>query len=226
MNIFFLSLNPESCARQHCDKHTVKMVIEYAQLLSTAHRMLDGHEYIDLTNNNRKIKRWRLNDDRESMLYKASHINHPSAVWVRKSVWNYRWLHDLLSCTLDEYTFRYEKIHLIESSGLKEALFFNPMNIPKNVEFSEPPLAMPDDCKISGQTIDSYRRYYIEHKVRFARWTKRQIPSWFTEGCLQRMVEINESLGLYENANIQLSEQNHGRDHRTNDENLRTEGMA
>ena len=153
MNIFFLSSNPESCARRHCDKHVVKMVIEYAQLLSTAHRMLDGHEYIDVTSNNRKIKRWRLNDDRESMLYKASHINHPSAVWVRKSVWNYRWLHDLLSCTLDEYTFRYEKIHLIESSGLKETLFFNPMNIPKNVEFSEPPLAMPDEYKIEKNSI-------------------------------------------------------------------------
>lgn len=85
---------------------------------------------------------------------------------------------------------------------------------------------MPDDCKIPGQTIESYRRYYIEHKVRFARWTKRQIPSWFTEGCLQQMVEINESLGLYENANIQLQEQNDRRSHRENDENLRTEGMA
>ena len=86
MNIFYLSDNPESAARQHCDKHIVKMVIEYAQLLSTAHRMLDGKEYIDVTANNRKIKRWRMEDGREAILYKASHINHPSAVWVRKSV--------------------------------------------------------------------------------------------------------------------------------------------
>ena len=42
MNIFYLSSNPGECARQHCDKHVVKMIVEYAQLMSTAHRLLDG----------------------------------------------------------------------------------------------------------------------------------------------------------------------------------------
>ena len=37
MNIFYLSDDPQICAEQHCDKHVVKMCIEYAQLLSTAH---------------------------------------------------------------------------------------------------------------------------------------------------------------------------------------------
>ena len=39
MNIFYLSDDPQICAEQHCDKHVVKMCIEYAQLLSTAHRV-------------------------------------------------------------------------------------------------------------------------------------------------------------------------------------------
>ena len=42
MNIFYLDPNPQIAAELHCDKHVVKMVIEYGQLLSTAHRMLDG----------------------------------------------------------------------------------------------------------------------------------------------------------------------------------------
>ena len=42
MNIFYLHEKPEVCAKMHCDKHVVKMIIEYAQMLSTAHRMLDG----------------------------------------------------------------------------------------------------------------------------------------------------------------------------------------
>ena len=42
MNIFYLHENPEVCAKMHCDKHVAKMIIEYAQMLSTAHRMLDG----------------------------------------------------------------------------------------------------------------------------------------------------------------------------------------
>ena len=111
MNIFYLHEDPIQNAKWHIDKHIVKMPIEYAQLMSTAHRMLDGEMYIDRTANNRRIKRWRLNDERESVLYKASHINHPSAVWVRESVENYNQMYKLYMATLAEYTNRYGKIH-------------------------------------------------------------------------------------------------------------------
>ena len=60
MNIFYLHPNTKTCAQHHCDKHVVKMIIEYAQLMSTAHRVLDGELYVDKTANNRRIKRWRL----------------------------------------------------------------------------------------------------------------------------------------------------------------------
>ena len=59
MNIFELDENPLVCASMHCDKHVVKMPIEYAQLLSTAHRVLDGEEYIGETKTGRKAKRYR-----------------------------------------------------------------------------------------------------------------------------------------------------------------------
>jgi hypothetical protein len=61
---------------------------------------------------------------------------------------------------------------------------------------------MPDDCKVPGDSLASYHKYYIEKKVSFAKWTKREVPLWFREGALQRMVEENERLGLYENANL------------------------
>ena len=41
MNIFYLDKNPKIAAQMHCDKHVVKMVLEYAQILSTAHRVID-----------------------------------------------------------------------------------------------------------------------------------------------------------------------------------------
>jgi hypothetical protein len=85
MNIFYLNYNPVICAQEHCDKHVVKMIVEYAQLLSTAHRVLDGIGYVELSANNRKVKRFKLDEPRESSLYKACHINHPSAVWTRSS---------------------------------------------------------------------------------------------------------------------------------------------
>ena len=46
VNIFYLHEDPVQNAKWHIDKHIVKMPIEYAQLMSTAHRMLDGHMYI------------------------------------------------------------------------------------------------------------------------------------------------------------------------------------
>ena len=49
MNIFYLHEDPVQNAKWHIDKHIVKMPIEYAQLLSTAHRMLDGWEYYGKT---------------------------------------------------------------------------------------------------------------------------------------------------------------------------------
>ena len=36
--------NPDENVKLHCDKHVVKMILEYAQMLSTAHRVLDGDE--------------------------------------------------------------------------------------------------------------------------------------------------------------------------------------
>ena len=74
MNAFGLDRDYTVAAQLHNDKHVVKMNIEYPQLMSTAHRVLDGEEYYDRTKNNRRIKRWRMSDiHMENTLYKASH---------------------------------------------------------------------------------------------------------------------------------------------------------
>lgn len=176
MNIFYLSNNASECAKMHCDKHTVKMIIEYAQLMSTAHRILDGQQYTEIQNG-RRIKRWRLESNRhESVLYKASHINHPSAIWTRSSHSNYKWLYELWRSLCEEYTHRYGKTHLTYQK-LHVLLKLAPTNIPY-IGFTEPPPAMPEYCKLND-VIESYRNYYIKEKKSFAAWTKRDIPQWF-----------------------------------------------
>ena len=96
MNLFYLHNDPVVSAEMHCDKHVVKMIIEYAQMLSTAHRILDGKEYISQTLGGRRIKRWKLEEyTMEDMLYKASHINHPSTQWVRENAIQYQYAYDL-----------------------------------------------------------------------------------------------------------------------------------
>ena len=178
MNIFYLDKHYRTCAEQHVDKHVVKMIVEYAQLLSTAHRVLDGEEYEGRTANNRRIRRFKMaNSNIENTLYKASHINHPSAIWVRESSQHYWWLYLLFRELCIEYTHRYGKIHSTESK-LGEILQIKPKNIKDN-GFVEPPQAMPDYCKVPGDSIKAYQMYYVNEKIGFAKWTKRDIPSWF-----------------------------------------------
>ena len=62
MNLFWLDEDPFKSIEYHCDKHVVKMPTEYKQMLCTAHRVLDGTQYYDLTSNGRKIKRWKHPD--------------------------------------------------------------------------------------------------------------------------------------------------------------------
>jgi hypothetical protein len=180
MNIFYLHREPRICAEMHLDKHVCKMAIEYSQLMSTAHRVLDGTEYLDKTANGRKIKRWRLSDDREAKLMKASHINHPSAIWLRHSKENYVWLYQMWVYLLQEYTFRYGKIHAC--ARLLDVLSEIPHTLQErtlNNTFTEPTPAMPDECKVPGNSLASYHKYYNERKAHFAKWTKRQVPLWF-----------------------------------------------
>jgi len=176
MNIFYLHKEPEVSARLHCDKHVVKMIIEYAQMLSTAHRMVDGEQYYGLSKNGRRIARWRHpNSNLENVLYKASHINHPSAVWVRENAIQYQYMYDSFVALCDEYTYRYGKVHMTDSK-LRDVLNNIPDNMPLG-DWREPPQAMPDDVK-SESSLDAYHKYYREYKKSFAKWTNREVPQF------------------------------------------------
>jgi len=179
MNIFYLDKDPKTCAEMHVDKHCVKMILEYAQLLSTAHRVLDGIQVVGLSKSGRKQTRYEISDNRDGILYSATHINHPSAIWVRQSIPNYIWLAELLEMLCIEYTYRYGKIHKVESSGLMQTLKNRfPENIPSG-KWSEPTPAMPDDVKVEHDSISSYRNYYIKNKTHLAKWKNRNVPEWF-----------------------------------------------
>jgi len=179
MNIFYLHPDTKECAQQHLDKHVVKMILEYAQLLSTAHRLLDGKEYEGRTvKGTRKAMRWLLPDERETNLYMASHMKHPSGIWCRQSQDNYWWLYNLWRDLMREYTHRYGKHHVAEK--LIPYLSFAPSNIP--VTTADPmPQCMPDQYKVPGDSIQAYHNYYINDKQPFAVWTNRAIPDWYVQ---------------------------------------------
>jgi len=162
MNIFYLHEDPVTCAQMHNDKHCVKMILESAQMLGTAHRVLDGDEKCD-----------------NLFMYKEAHKNHPSTKWVRENCYNYRYMFDLFEALCDEYTHRYGKGHATDLQ-LRETLRELPKKIPQmETRFTEPPQCMPDEYK-SWDTVEAYRNYYMGEKSYFSTWKNRQTPEWYT----------------------------------------------
>ena len=178
MNIFYLHEDAKTSAEMHVDSHASKMIIEYAQLMSTAHRVLDGKQVKRLSKKNRLLTTYDHPDPQlDHTLYKSCHVNHPSGIWVRQSKKNYRWLYEMWTELNTEFMYRYDKNVPHESyRKLKWALFSPPENMPEGV-FTEPLQAMPDDVK-NDSSITAYRDYYIKYKQHLASWKKRGMPTW------------------------------------------------
>jgi hypothetical protein len=186
MNIFALSSNVEEIAKWQVDKHCIKMPLESAMMLSSAHRYLDGIEtIIQSSKTGRMIKRYVFpqGDPRESILYGVSHLNHPSTVWTRLSRENYRWHFSLFLAMLEEYHYRYGKVHAC--TKLIDYLKLCPSNIPKSGDFTLPTPAMPDECIVLGDSIQSYRNYYKMKKGHLWSWSGkvngRDKPEWISQ---------------------------------------------
>ena len=184
MNIFYLSESPVECAQSMVDRHVVKMILETAQLLSTAHRVLDGtQQQIKVINKNGKLKNkkiWILSDSRNDILYAATHINHPSCIWTRQSVENYNWLVEHLFALSDEYTHRYGKRHkTIERLGFE--IQSPPYNL-KEYDMTLMPSCMDKEYIISDDPIMNYRNYYKYGKKHIHAWKRRDPPDWINIG--------------------------------------------
>ena len=147
MNIFYLDKDPVKAAKYQYNKHVVKMILESAQMLCTAHHLLDPCNSDDIP-------------------YKVAHKNHPSTIWVRYSAPHYLWLYHHMIALGEEYTKRYGKKHLTITK-CKDVLARYPGGI-FNVGFSEPPQCMPDEYKVEGDSIQAYWNYYIGDKWKVA----------------------------------------------------------
>ena len=181
MNIFYTNNDPKLCAQYHTNRHVISQLKEACQLLSTAHRVLDGKQVAGLSASGRKKKVWKLDSELDSIVYSATHINHPSALWVRQSSHNYMWLCELVSELSKEYTHRYGKVHKCERDGLLDVLYNNvPKNIPKGA-FTEPTPAMPVEYIVKGDSIQSYINYINGAKQHLHSWKNREVP-YFIRG--------------------------------------------
>lgn len=190
MNIFYLSPDPRSCARQHADIHVGKMCLETAQLLSTAYRMLRGVQGTvklrDKNGNVREMTKWILPErgeydgmwyDERCPIYWDTHHNHPCAQWVRMSSANYEWAFLLFGELAREYEHRYGKVYK-SWYLLQDELCDNPA--PQGTA-TPVALAMPDEFKQDGLAIPAYRAYYRskQDSMRLV-YTNRELPVWLS----------------------------------------------
>ena len=181
MNIFILDHDPVQAAILQCDKHIVKMVLESAQMLSTAHRVLDGAlGRFPSKSGKTMVKGWSLPDVREATLYKAVHVGHPCTVWSMESLANYKWHYAHFKALSEEFTYRYGKQHK-SWVDLQDLLEMAPTNIPK-IGLTPFKLAMgaAPECNNPADPVGSYQAFYQTKQDRFdMSWSKRSTPSWF-----------------------------------------------
>ena len=141
MNIFYLDEDPVKAAQLQYNKHVVKMILESAQMLCTAHHCIMGSD--------------------ADVPYKSAHKNHPSTVWARQSAQNYAWLYHHMMALGDEYTKRYGKKHL-SITKCEDKLAILPGGI-LHTGFEQPPQCMPDEYK-DECSVKAYWNYYIGEK--------------------------------------------------------------
>lgn len=166
MNIFFLHLDPTTCARLYLNKHCVKIILECAQMLYTA--MWKNHS----------TEEWVQQhlSDLELNPYKCTHFNHPTAKWVRLTSDNFNYTIQLALELCYEYTRRYGKIHKcqqrIEWMRDHPPSLYPVLDMPrhcatKNIpqRCTPIPLAMPKEYH-TDDVLHSYRLYYVREKFK------------------------------------------------------------
>ena len=152
MNIFAVDTAPKTAAQQLCDKHVVKMILESAQMFCSVFPNGDAP-------------------------YRRAFYNHPCTKWARESAENYEWLLDHAYAMCQEYTRRYGKVHKSLDAISWCGSNYHKLNIPRKglTKFAQ---AMPEQYKNSCG-VTAYRSYYNGEKAYFAKWSKRETPSWF-----------------------------------------------
>ena len=183
MNIFVLSADPIEAAQMMCDKHVPKMIVESAQMLSTAHRMLDGTPDRRPSKSGKTMQAYYAFDDsaKDDLLYKAVHKYHPCTVWTMESKDNYIWHYKHMIALGNEFEYRFNKPHATITK-LGAALAKIPNNIPDKglTPFALAMKAYPE-CVVEGDAVQSYRNFYHADKLRFAKWDRgRDAPKWWS----------------------------------------------
>jgi hypothetical protein len=175
MNIFCLDKDPEKAARDLCDAHVIKMIVESAQMLANCFT----------------IERLSADDcpqNKSGSTRKHGYRNHPCTKWAMESSANMNWLvlHALSMC--HEKKRRFGGSHFSESFIRWCDRCCNDSIVPIRglTDFA---IAISDQQQCRKHqgfdklcAVDKYRLYYIYDKSRFATWKYTSPPQWYVDG--------------------------------------------
>lgn len=195
MNLFILAQLAATAAKEHCNKHCIKMILETCQILYTAHWFNTGEPQWDY-------------DVCPHTPYRMTHKNHPCAVWVRAKKAHYDWAIRLGFELCAEYKLRYGKEHRCYTHLLRLQRMGYPLRVANKETYTAPPhkratINCPEgcdyfDCAINDKffpdcavyidgkldCVATYRNYYHVKEWELTWGTKtfsRQRPTWYTK---------------------------------------------
>lgn len=167
MNIFALYPSPQESARAHCDAHLHKMILESAQIISSAFY----------------LRSWQ-----RPWMYKPTHLNHPCVKWAAECNHNIVWTLDLARELED---IRQELGHPYHASTevIKYAHDFLQDELPYvRADLAYPRIcAMPVHIKMRSDisTEEKYQAYYRWKNQQWTvldkrpmTWKNRPVPSF------------------------------------------------
>lgn len=164
MNIFILDKDPVIAAQYHCDAHLHKMVLEAAQMLSTA-----AHKHFP-----------RL----KGHIYAPAYEKHPCTLWVSASFSNMDWLCSLATSLNQIREIGGSNRHA--SMDVIDAIWQNCPEYPLDppTEFAEA-MYLHIKCRTELSTVEKYQLYYRKKNEQWIKetgkgmtWKNRKVPEF------------------------------------------------
>lgn len=179
MNLFILDKDPQIAATYYNDSHVRKIILEATIMM--------GYAYYYARDD--ILKEELLKFEPLPWLFTTKgglrHLNHPMSKWVRNSISNFLWTLDHTQALCEEYSYR--KYHLATHAYTYHIDWIR-NHVPKqnfssiNTSLTDWPRCFGDFKYVIPTTDDivaDYRKYYILANKHLAKWTRREIPSWY-----------------------------------------------
>lgn len=171
MIIHYIDESPLLAARYLTDKDVAFSIKMAAQLLSTAHRLLDGYPKKSTVNGKSRIRFCMGDIEKHNALLTNVHNDDPLSIWIRSSSENYKWTYQWFLHLMSEYNARTESKHKLES--LVKWLAPTPNNIDQG------PFSIPPAPQLLTPTVEHYRIFYrTQNTPQPSLWTNRKVPEW------------------------------------------------